>query len=94
MGEGWHARGCCSSPANTPPPWAEQLGAGPVSAVLTVMESVWAGLQEPAVWRDCGVEVTRTKVGAGLRRSTVPLVTVAAALIGTGTWRLGEGWGV
>ena len=95
MGEGWHANGCCSSPPNTCPPWAPLPpglaglpGAGPPSAVPTVIESVWAG---PTALKEGGAEVTSTRVGAGLRRRTVPLVTVA--LMGTGTWRAEEGWG-
>lgn len=45
--------------------------------------------------REGGADDTSTRVGVGLWRRTVPLVAAAAAaLMGTGTWRVETGWGV
>lgn len=65
------------------------LGAGTVTVVLTVTDRACRGVVGASVVdREEGVGDTSTSVWAGLRKRTVPLgIVVAAALMGTGTWR-------
>lgn len=60
-----------------------------MTVLLTVTDSACKGVVGASmVDREVGVGDTSTSVWAGLRKRTVPFgIVVAAALMGTGTWR-------
>uniref|UniRef100_A0AAV2MAN1 Uncharacterized protein n=1 Tax=Knipowitschia caucasica TaxID=637954 RepID=A0AAV2MAN1_KNICA len=91
VGDGWQGTGCWSSPPNPlslvspPSPELSVLFAEGATVVLTVTDRACKGAAGVSVE---GEADTSTRVCAGLRRITVPLVTPpVAAFMGTGTWR-------